>query len=198
MTVGAVPPVAIHTRIDEELLDRLPFAEGFSVFCDGAPEHLRAMLRNAIRTPGGHATVATGKDGRVVGYLIVLPPERADRFHTIVPVEEIAAVEVAAPYLRRGVFRSMWEAVYRRTVEGRILTAVCDPAFASGRGSRRAFRRRMVAVFGSLGFSVYPTDHPDVHRRRGAFLMVRIGRGVPASDVDTFLERLRRAGRAAS
>ena len=149
------------------------------------------MLREVADTPGGRV-VAGLSEGRIVAFLCLVPPSPGDRFYPVASALEVTAAEVAATYRGHGVFKRMFEAAVGRDLEEQILYAIGDPASRPPGESVRAFRERVVSVFGSAGFFPYPRDHADATVHRDSVLVVRVGRAVPGWDVESFFERLRR------
>jgi hypothetical protein len=182
--------VAIHPHVTPEQLLAWDLDDGFETFGNGDAGQLRALLTGVLETPEGRLAVATGLGGRIVGFICVVPPDAGERFHTVVPAAELSAFEVATSHRGRGVFSRMFHATFRDTLEERILYTICDPALRLAGESRRTFRDRLRAVLGSVGFAAYPTDHPSAHVHRDAFFMARVGRGVPVSDVESFVGQL--------
>ncbi len=182
---------AVLCPVDEMTLGSARFSDGFVGVFDGDSERMRWLLRGIAADAEGRVALAMD-GGTVVGFLGLMPPSPGDRFFSVVPVLELAVVEVAVAYRRRGVFTDLFDAVLRDDLEERIVLVIADPAHRDRRESVRAFRDRLTATFGAFGFFPHPTDHPDVALHRDAVLLARIGRGVGRFERSAFFEALRR------
>ncbi len=177
--------------VTPEALAKLVPSDNFRAFLGGKPDKVLSMLQKTASAPDAGVALAVENGHIIVGYLCAQPPPAKDRLCCASSVIGITATEVASPYRRQGLLRSLFEAAFRPSAEERIVYAIADPALRDPGESKRAYRDRIEKVFGSLGFFPYPTDHPAVMKRRNAVFLVRIGRSVPSWEVQDFVERLR-------
>lgn len=179
---------------DRGLLGALKIAPGFGP-TPAVGADLGAFLRDRVESRSDRCVLAVDAH-RIVGFLVAGPPVPGDRFSGIDPLLEVLAVEVIESYQGQGVFQRMFQAVFRNDLEELILFAVADPVQRRRGESVRAFRDRMLGVFGSVGFFPYPTDYAAATVHRDAVFLVRIGRGVPRHDAEAFVEELQGGPRA--
>lgn len=156
-----------------------------------AQEEIGSLLRGVAEAPGGRVALGLAAS-RVVAFLGLVPPAPEDRFYAVPSAVEVAAVRVAEPYRRRGVCRRMFEVAAGPELEDRILYVLAEPSTREAGESVRGYRERVTSVFGSLGFFPYPSRDVQARLGRDAVVLVRIGRGVPTSEVESFFERLGR------
>jgi hypothetical protein len=135
--------------------------------------------------------VAVAPGEGVVGFCCLVAPVPGDRFAAVPGTMELAAMEVAVPFRRRGLFQHLFQTGLRGIAERSIVYAVADPAFREQGESKRAFRSRVAGVLGSVGFFPYPSSYPGAHAHRESAFFVHKGEDVTEEQMDHFLEVLR-------
>jgi acetoin utilization protein AcuA len=118
---------------------------------------------------------------RIVGYAAFHPPDKIERWsQSNVPgIIELGAVETSVAHRGRHLARKLLETAF---ATGRFDDKVCIATIyqwhfdLDGTGlSTYQYRRLLERMYGSVGFTVYKTDDPEIQYDPGNALMARIG-----------------------
>jgi GNAT superfamily N-acetyltransferase len=149
-----------------------------------SPEEIRRMLGQVAARQDTEVVVAATMQGRLVGYVVILPPDPIERWgrDPALPITEVAALEVANAFRRLGLAKAMLElALAEGTWDERIVLA---PLYSEqwdlyGAGlAKGAYRRMLVRLFQRFGFAEFATDEPEIVADPSNRLLVRVGQRV--------------------
>jgi hypothetical protein len=172
-------------RPESEVIASLGVADGLGGRFRSRPERLQRMLGEVAARADAEVVVAGTPQGQLVGYLVIAPPDPLERWGRDpgLPLDEVAAFEVAGPFRRLGLATGMLAlALAHERWEARIVLA---PLYAGqwdllGSGLvKPVYRRMLLRVFQRAGFAEFPTDEPEVRADPANLLVVRVGARVP-------------------
>lgn len=177
--------IRLFRRPAPDLLAGMAVEEGLGSAFRRKPDVLKANLQRVASLEQAELVVAWTSEGRMVGYLLLLPPGPLERWgrDPALPLHELVALEVARPFRRLGIAKGMLGLAFSAgTWEERIALA---PLYASqwdGEGNAldpRRYRRMLLVLFWRFGFAEFPTDDPEILADPSNLLLVRVGRQVP-------------------
>jgi len=148
------------------------------------PEVLKGMLERTSSLEGAEVVVAGAPQAKLVGYLVMLPPDPIERWgrDPALPLYEVGGLEVARGFRRMGLAKGMLALpLSQGTWEERIILA---PLYAEqwdpeGSGlDKPAYRSMLFRLSQPFGFAEFPTDEPEITADPANRLLVRVGRHV--------------------
>jgi hypothetical protein len=148
------------------------------------PDVLKGMLERSAALEGAEVVVAGTPQRRLVGYLVMLPPDPIERWgrDPALPLYEVGGMEVARAFRRIGLARGMLGLpLSEESWEERIILA---PLYAEqwdldGSGlDRPAYRNMLLHLAQPFGFAEFPTDEPEITADPANRLLVRVGRQI--------------------
>jgi len=155
------------------------------------PERQKQALVGIAASPDGCVTLATDGD-QIVGYAAFHRPDPFERWgrDQTGGIYELGAVEVAPAYRGQGLARRMLEATFQtgRFDDKVVVAALYYWHYDLERTGLSAFAYRdlLERLYKSVGFSVYPTDDPDIYAHVENALMARIGPRAPEEVKESF------------
>ncbi len=155
------------------------------------PERQKQALVGIAASADGCVTLATDGD-QIVGYAAFHRPDPFERWgrDQTGGIYELGAVEVAPAYRGQGLARRMLEATFQtgRFDDKVVVAALYYWHYDLERTGLSAFAYRdlLERLYKSVGFSVYPTDDPDIYAHVENALMARIGPHAPEKVKESF------------
>lgn len=180
----------LRDRCPQSLVRRMRVAPGMSAFARD-PEREAALLRRIASRAENNLVVAHTPDGEIVAELSLAPAD--GRWEGVDGLYE-TAVEVAPGWRGSGLAESLlafaFEAPYVEHLVVIALGLVWHWDLAATGLTPSAYRDRLVRLFGTAGFEVYPTDDPEITSGEGNVLLARVGREAPHELYEAFSRRL--------
>jgi acetoin utilization deacetylase AcuC-like enzyme/GNAT superfamily N-acetyltransferase len=172
------------------LIERLQPDSGLNTFAR-IPEREHALLLNIAKSPDCALTVAHTTAGDIVGEVTIAPAD--EWWEGIENLYEVA-IEVSSHWRGLGIARHMLSfALELDALEDMILFAIGLSWHWDTEGlgiSVYRYRELISHLFGSLGFTEYPTTEPNVSMEPFNVLLARIGKRVDQRVASQFLSRL--------
>ncbi len=177
--------IRLCRRPEPGLLAGMTVEEGLGAAFRRKSDVLKAMLQRVASLEQAELVVAWTSEGRIVGYLLLLPPGPLERWgrDPALPLHELVGIEVARPFRRLGIAKAMLGLAFApERWEQRIVLA---PLYASqwdreGNAlDQRRYRRMLLVLLWRFGFAEFPTDDPEILADPANLLVVRVGRQVP-------------------
>ncbi len=181
-TTGAA--VSLRVLSAPDLLETLVLGEGLGAYCRYREGETRKILRRVLQAPDGRLMAALAGNS-LVGYLALFRPGPEERWGqgAIPGLVELGALEVDRVWRRRGVARTLLQAVF--SDGGLDSNIVIAPQFASDWDlevsglSPREYRQLLLRLFRRHGFAEFVTDDPLVAADPKNCLLVRVGDKAP-------------------
>ncbi|MBI4320306.1 MAG: hypothetical protein HY675_17590 [Chloroflexi bacterium] len=178
------PNGALHVRsyCPVDLIERMRMDEGIGVF----PRY-RSIVRGvdtlvkAASRPNGNVVLAYTDDLCIVGYIVISDPDPTERWGKgdVTGVLEFGVLEVSRNWRGRNVARRLMEGAFDdETYEDKVIfsTEYSWHWDLDGSGlTKREYRDRLFKLLKSFGFSLYPTNEPNILLDPANMLTVRVG-----------------------
>lgn len=191
--------IRYHTQPSSDSLERFGIADGLGEDFAFQSDTVRSTLIGMTQMAGAELTIAV-VENQVVGFLLLSEPHPQSRWGRV-PVKglsEVATLEVARPWRRRGIGTGLLKAALTPEWEDRIVLASFNPEeWSTVRMglSTRAYRRMLLNMFRRVGFAEYPSlgDAGLSHDPSSLFL-VRVGSGVDPGRLRRFQALVKPSG----
>ena len=172
------------------LVERLRADEGLKAFAR-LPEREHKLLLNISKRPDCALALAHTPNGEIVGEVTLAPGD--EWWEGLENVYEIA-IEVSSNWRNVGIAHSLLSfALELDALEDMILFAIGLAWHWDMQGldiSVYKYRKLIIELFGSQGFTEYPTTEPNVTMEPANVLLARIGSRVDARASSSFFNRL--------
>jgi acetoin utilization deacetylase AcuC-like enzyme/GNAT superfamily N-acetyltransferase len=183
-------PILMRDFSPPSLIERLRPDSGLKTFAR-LPEREHQLLLTIAKNPDCALTVAHTTTGEIVGEVTIAPAD--EWWEGIENLYEVA-IEVSASWRGLGIARNMLSfALELDALEDMILFAIGLSWHWDTEGlgiSVYRYREMLAHLFGTLGFTEYPTTEPNVSMEPFNVLMARIGKRVDQRVANQFLSRL--------
>ena len=183
-------PILLRDFCPPSLIERLQPDSGLNTFTR-IPEREHSLLLNIAKSPDCALTVAHTTAGAIVGEVTIAP---ADEWWDGIENLYEVAIEVSSHWRGEGIARHMLSfALELDALEDMILFAIGLSWHWDTEGlgiSVYRYRELISHLFGSLGFTEYPTTEPNVSMEPFNVLLARIGKRVDQRVASQFLSRL--------
>jgi acetoin utilization deacetylase AcuC-like enzyme/GNAT superfamily N-acetyltransferase len=186
-------PVYLRDRCPESAVQRMRVAEGMQAFAR-SPERERELLRRIAADPENNLLIAHTAAGEIVGEVSLAPAE--GRWADIDGLYE-AALEVAPGWRGAGLAEAMLRFAFEADFVEQLVVIALGVSWhwdlARAGLSPWEYRDRLVRLFKTAGFEIFPTDDPEIMSGDANVLMARIGQAAPHGLYEQFTRRLQRA-----
>ncbi|WP_203363772.1 GNAT family N-acetyltransferase [Bacillus sp. REN10] len=155
-----------------------------------APDKQQATLRAELSKEVAMA-LAIDRDA-IIGYTIVLPPEREERWSKLPFVRTLGVVEVAPGFRGRGIAKRLVQAVTsNQALESKIIISLeyywhWDLQMTNG--DAHAYKKLLKKMLQASRFEDIPTNEPDIAGYPYNFMMGRIGKEVASEELYQFMK----------
>ncbi len=172
------------------LVERLKADDGLRAFAR-LPEREHQLLLNIAKSPDCALTLAHTPTGDIIGEVTIAPAD--DWWEGIENVYEVA-IEVSSNWRNLGIAKQLLSfALELDALEDMIFFAMGLYWHWDAEGlsiSVYRYRELIARLFGSQGFTEYPTTEPNVSMELANVFLARIGNRVDKRVVSQFLSRL--------
>ncbi|AEB11232.1 GNAT family N-acetyltransferase [Marinithermus hydrothermalis] len=182
-------PVVIQAAATPEALRPLEAHPGLRAFRPAARQ--KEALLEIAASPDGCVTTAEAA-GQLVGYAAFHRPSAFERWgeDPTGGIYELGAVEVAPPWRGYGLARHLLEASFATgRFEDKVVVATLyywHYDLEHTGLSAYQYRKRLEALYGSVGFVPFTTDDPEIRGYLENTLMARIGPRTPKHVIEAF------------
>ncbi|TFB25131.1 N-acetyltransferase [Filobacillus milosensis] len=189
--------VIIEGPLTSEQLTHYYFDDGLKAF--RPPKKQFEAIKSIADFPEGRIIIAHDED-KIVGYATYLHPDPLERWSTIKMEDllELGAIEVSHEYRGLGIGSNILKlSMMDEQMENYIVITTeyyWHWDMKSTKLNVWQYRKLMETMMGYGGLKPMSTDDPEIISHPANCLLVRIGKNVPQSSIDTF-DKLRFMGR---
>ncbi len=184
----------LRDRCPASLVRRMRVEEGMHAF-SRSPEREALLFRTIAARPENNLVVAHTPSGTIVAELTLAPAD--GRWSGVDGLYE-AAIEVAPDWRGEGLAEALLGFAFDSPAVERLIVLAVGVMWhwdlETAKIDAWTYRERLVHLFATAGFEVYPTDDPEVAAGEANVLLARVGREAPHELYEAFFRRLQRQG----
>jgi len=172
----------IHT------LTHLSFHQNLNRFREPDKQQ-KAMLKAMISDDTTYMALAVHTN-KIVGYAIVLPPEKDERWRKLSYLRMLGVIEVAPDYRGHKIGQTLLHNLFKHEELENIIVVSLEYCWhwdlSMTNGDPFPYMHMLKHVLQSSGFEEYETNEPDIACYDVNFLMARVGSRITKEQLNTF------------
>ncbi|WP_100402561.1 GNAT family N-acetyltransferase [Bacillus sp. FJAT-42315] len=154
------------------------------------PDHQQATLRAALSE---EVTMSLAIDcDTIIGYTVVLPPEKEERWSNLPFVRALGVVEVAPSFRGKGIAKQLVQTVTANpALESKIIISLeyyWHWDLQITKGDAYAYKQLLKNMLQASRFEDIQTNEPDIAGYPYNFMMGRIGKEITSEELYRFMK----------
>ncbi|MFV8829132.1 GNAT family N-acetyltransferase [Alkalihalobacterium sp. APHAB7] len=164
-----------------------PFHPSLNRFRE-AKEQQEALL--ATLEKGSQICIAMDKEW-IVGYTLILDPEKNERWSVLPYIKVLGAIEVAPSYRSGGIAKKLIQSIFDDPQIEQFIILSIEYAWhwdlPMVDGNIHLYKALLKRLLQTQQFNETVTDDPDVAQYKHNFMMARFGKGVSSDQINQFI-----------